>query len=85
MMQRTVIHGYPVIISDAVPDGEVRVLPTRADLLAHADRLRRAAALLEAHARRVRDEQAPAHARALHEARGMVRRLTSEEERYKHE
>jgi hypothetical protein len=58
---------------------------TRADVLRHAERLRRAALLLEAHARRCLDPDAPAHALALRQARGMVRRLTSEEERWRHE
>lgn len=56
-------------------------LPTRADLLAHADRLRRAAALLEAHARRCTVEVAPAHGEALRVARGMVRSVVEGGER----
>lgn len=48
-------------------------LITRAELLRHAERLRRAAQLLEAHARRVVVEQTPAHGEALNVARGMVR------------
>jgi len=66
---------------------------TRIDLLRHAERLRRAAQLLEAHTRRCVVEHAPAHAEALRVARGMVRavvaeaprRLASEEERHRHE
>ena len=46
---------------------------TRAEVLRHAERLRRAAQLLERHARRVTDPAAPAHAEALRVARGMVR------------
>ena len=53
---------------------------TRADILTAAEALRRAARLLEAHARRVRDDAAPAHARALREARGMIRRVARDRE-----
>lgn len=45
----------------------------RAENLRHAERLRRAAALLEHRALRVRDELAPAHTEALREARAMIR------------
>lgn len=80
------IMGMPVIIDPTAPPDTIRLAAyTRADVLAHAERLRRAAQLLEAHARRCTEERAQAHAEALRQARGMVRRLTSEEERYGHE
>jgi hypothetical protein len=47
----------------------------RAENLRHAERLRRAAALLEIRARRCLDEMAPAHGEALREARAMVRAM----------
>lgn len=47
---------------------------TREEALEAAQRLRRAAALIEATARRVRACDDPAWAQALIEARGMVRR-----------
>jgi hypothetical protein len=54
-------------------------LTTRDELLAHAERLRRAAQLLEAQARRCREPAAPAHAEALRVARGMVRAVVESE------
>lgn len=52
---------------------------TRAELLAHAERLRRAAALIDRRASRVREETAPAHAETLRQARAMVRAVVSSE------
>jgi hypothetical protein len=46
---------------------------TRAEILEAAQRLRRAALLLEAHARRCTEAEAPAHGEALRQAQGMVR------------
>lgn len=63
----------------------IDAVTSRETVLAYAERLRRAAALLEAHAKRCTVDEAPAHTRAIAQARGMVRRLTSEEERYGHE
>lgn len=46
---------------------------TRADVLRVAAKLRRASLLLEAHARRCTELQTEAHAKALYQARQMVR------------
>lgn len=46
---------------------------TRDAILRAAARLRRAAMLLEAHARRCTEPEAPAHETALRQAAGMVR------------
>lgn len=54
---------------------------TRADVLAAADRLRRAAILLERHAARCVEPTAPAHAAALRQAQGMVRAVVDTGER----
>lgn len=45
----------------------------RDDVLRAADKLHRAATLLRLHARRCTVDEAPAHARALNQAAGMVR------------
>lgn len=87
MSEPATIFGLPVIRDPSMPADTIRMVaaPTRADVLAHAERLRAAALLLEAHARHCRDEEARAHAVALKRAHGMVRRLTSDEERWRHE
>lgn len=88
-MERATWHDFSVIISDEVPDGEIRIVPaatttapphregavSRADVLRAIERLRAAQGLLEAHARACTDPDAPAHATALRRAGGMVRRL----------
>jgi hypothetical protein len=53
---------------------------TRSDVLRTAERLRRAAQLLEAHAQRCTVPEAPAHAEALNQARGMVRAVVAGED-----
>lgn len=53
---------------------------TRSDVLRTAERLRTAAQLLEAHARRCTVPEAPAHSEALRRARGMVRAVVGEQE-----
>jgi hypothetical protein len=55
---------------------EPRILiPTRTDLLRRAELLRRAAGVLEAHARACPIEAAPAHAEALRQAQAIARRV----------
>lgn len=56
------------------------ILATRADVLRAAERLQRAAELLRQHARRCTEDAAPAHGRALHMARGMVRAVVVTED-----
>lgn len=46
---------------------------TRADVLRMAEKLRRASRLLEVHAKRCTEVEAPAHAQAMRQARRMVR------------
>lgn len=53
-------------------------ITTRDDILRAAERLRRAAQLLERHATRCTDPVAVAHEEALRQARGMVRAVMSE-------
>ena len=51
---------------------------TRDDVLRAAERLRRAARLLERHATRCTEPVATAHEEALRQARGMVRAVMAE-------
>lgn len=55
------------------PTTTTTTVTTRTELLRTAERLRRAAGVLEAHAQRCPIEVAPAHAEALRQARAVVR------------